>query len=195
MKTLVTAPVVLGTLMVLAGQPTGTVPSVQAERDLLVGVSGPSTAGASHAALDLDSHVGEAADLTPEELTAVVRQYCQVCHNEVMLTGNLSLQDFAVETVTEAAETGEKMIRKLRAGMMPPPGMPRPGPDTLLALVETLENQIDAEYSLAPNPEVWGEEGLEFTNTRQLRNNYCITPSRFISGRSLVPFLGSNASP
>ncbi|MEE2669674.1 MAG: DUF1592 domain-containing protein [Gemmatimonadota bacterium] len=152
MKTLVTAPVVLGTLMVLAGQPTGTIPSVGAKGDLLVAPSAPLSADASHVTLGLDTYTGEAADLTPEELTAVVRQYCQVCHNEVMLTGNLSLQDFAVETVTESAETGERMIRKLRAGMMPPPGMPRPGPDTLLALVETLENQIDAEYDLAPNP-------------------------------------------
>jgi hypothetical protein len=102
--------------------------------------------------LGLDTYRGEAADLTREELSGVVRQYCQVCHNNVMLTGNLSMEGFAVETVADAAETGEKMIRKLRAGMMPPPGMPRPGPDTLLALVETLENDIDAAAALNPNP-------------------------------------------
>jgi hypothetical protein len=102
--------------------------------------------------LGLDTNRGEAADLTREELSGVVRQYCQVCHNNVMLTGNLSMEGFAVETVADAAETGEKMIRKLRAGMMPPPGMPRPGPDTLLALVETLENDIDAAAALNPNP-------------------------------------------
>jgi hypothetical protein len=44
------------------------------------------------------------------------------------------------------------MIRKLRAGMMPPPGMPRPSPDTLLALVEELETRMDREAVMNPNP-------------------------------------------
>ena len=152
MKTLVTAPIVLGTLLLLVGQPPNTDPSVGATSDAITGLSALPAAGASHASLGLDTYRGEAADLTPEELTGVVRRYCMVCHNSVMLTGNLSLEEFAVEAVTESTETGEKMIRKLRAGMMPPPGMPRPGPDTLLALVETLENEIDAAAALNPNP-------------------------------------------
>ncbi|MDE0649181.1 MAG: DUF1587 domain-containing protein, partial [Gammaproteobacteria bacterium] len=84
-------------------------------------------------------------------LTAVVRQYCVVCHNDALLTGNLSLQHFAVEAATEERETAEKMIRKLRAGMMPPPGIPRPSADTLLSLVETLESSVDEVASAAPN--------------------------------------------
>jgi hypothetical protein len=67
------------------------------------------------------------------------------------MTGNVSLQDFSVEKATERAETAEKMIRKLRAGMMPPPGMPRPSGDTLLALVETLESTIEEAALAAPN--------------------------------------------
>ena len=66
----------------------------------------------------------------------VVLRYCVVCHNDVALTGNLSLQAFDVTAAPQMAETAEKIIVKLRAGMMPPPGMPRPGADTLLALVE-----------------------------------------------------------
>ena len=150
MKTLVTAPIVLGTVLLLVGQPASDDPSEGTPTDASVGLSALPAADASHATLGLDTYTGEAADLTPEELTAVVRQYCQVCHNNVMLTGNLSFEDFAVERVTEATETGENMIRKLRAGMMPPPGMPRPGPDTLLALAETLENEIDAEWLSIP---------------------------------------------
>ncbi|MEE8146687.1 MAG: hypothetical protein V3T24_03700, partial [Longimicrobiales bacterium] len=105
MKMLVSAPIVLGSLLMLAGQPSSTYPNEGAIE----------------------------ADPTPEELTAVVREYCQGCHNDRMLTGNLSMESFAVERVNESAETGEGMIRKLRAGMMTPPGVPRPGPDTLLA--------------------------------------------------------------
>ena len=79
-----------------------------------------------------------------EDLTLVVRLYCVACHNDVLLTGNLSLQHFDVGSPMEHWETAEKMILKLRAGMMPPPGVPRPGGDTLHALVETLEQTIDA---------------------------------------------------
>jgi hypothetical protein len=76
-------------------------------------------------------------------LTQVVQQYCVVCHNDQALTGNVTLQRFDVERAAENAQTAERMIRKLRAGMMPPPGAPRPSPDTLLALVETLESGVD----------------------------------------------------
>jgi hypothetical protein len=93
--------------------------------------------------------------LTAVELTASVRQYCVVCHNDQLLTGNLSLQTFDVAQVAgqaEPTEKAEKMIRKLRAEMMPPPGAPRPGGDTLTQLVETLEKSIDAAFRQNPNP-------------------------------------------
>ena len=89
--------------------------------------------------------------LPPATLTEVVRHYCVICHNDQLLTGNLSLATFDVENAGERAETAERMIRKLRAGMMPPPGAPRPAPDTLLALVETLEEEVDRAAAAAPN--------------------------------------------
>ena len=95
---------------------------------------------------------GSATEIPADSLTGVVRQYCVVCHNDVMLTGNLTLSDFAVERAAERAETAEKMIVKLRAGMMPLPGAPRPSTDTLLALVETLESLIDEAAAVDPNP-------------------------------------------
>ena len=98
------------------------------------------------------SHAPAPADVPAATLTQVVAQYCQVCHNDALLTGNMSLSGFDVEGAAENAETAERMIRKLRAGMMPPPGMPRPGGDTLLALVETLENTIDDAARRDPNP-------------------------------------------
>jgi hypothetical protein len=86
-----------------------------------------------------------------EDLTAVVQQYCVVCHNDQALTGNLTLQAFDVAAAGTQAPIAEKMIRKLRAGMMPPPGLPRPAGDTLLQLVQTLENEVDAAARANPN--------------------------------------------
>ena len=84
--------------------------------------------------------------------TGVVRRYCVRCHNERLLRGNLTLEEFDVETAHERAPTAEKMIRKLRAGMMPPPGQRRPPPATLRALVETLETVVDREAAGDRNP-------------------------------------------
>jgi hypothetical protein len=85
-------------------------------------------------------------------LTGVVQRNCVICHNDVALTADLSLQQLDVARVAEKGEIGEKMVRKLRAGMMPPPGMPRPGGDTLVALVEALERNLDAFAARNPNP-------------------------------------------
>ena len=103
---------------------------------------------ASHAPTSDFAHTS----VEPATLTAVVQRYCQVCHNDALLTGNLSLAGFDVEQAPSRPETAEKMILKLRAGMMPPPGMPRPAGDTLVALVEELETRMDAAAREAPNP-------------------------------------------
>ena len=97
-------------------------------------------------------YVATARAVAPEDLTAVVQRYCQVCHNDQLLTGNLSLEGFDVANPMARAETAEKVIQKLRVGMMPPPGMPRPGGDTLLALAEELEDKLDKAAAADPNP-------------------------------------------
>jgi hypothetical protein len=88
----------------------------------------------------------------PAELSEVVQQYCVRCHNARRMTGNLTLEGFDVSAAHESAETAEKMIVKLRADMMPPPGARRPPADTLLSLVETLETLVDVAAAAAPNP-------------------------------------------
>src|SRR5262245_44766379 len=100
------------------------------------------------------THVASAPAVSNQALTEVVQRYCQVCHNDQALTAGLTLQGFDVAKAAENAPVSERMIRKLRAGMMPPPGMPRPAGDTLLALVETLERIVDDEARDAPNPGV-----------------------------------------
>ncbi|MEM7415887.1 MAG: DUF1592 domain-containing protein [Gemmatimonadota bacterium] len=78
-----------------------------------------------------------------EAMTEVVQQYCTRCHSDARLRGDLSLEDFSVENAASDPAVAERMIRKLRAGMMPPPGARRPAGDTLVTLVESLEEVID----------------------------------------------------
>ena len=82
----------------------------------------------------------------------VVRSTCVMCHNDRLMTGNMSLQNFDVANAAEHADVAEEMVRKLRAGMMPPPGARRGGSDSLLTLVETLEHRLDEAAAQAPNP-------------------------------------------
>jgi hypothetical protein len=131
-----------------------------------VGVSGapPQLAGAF---TRVSAEFGSGAvreEISNEALTGMVRQYCVVCHNDQLMTGNLSLQQFDVADAVMRAETAEKVINKLRADMMPPPGLPRPKGDSLVALVETLETLIDQAALLNPNP---GSRTFQRLNQRE----------------------------
>src|SRR4051812_850298 len=84
--------------------------------------------------------------------SAVVQQYCTGCHSERGKAGGLSLAGFDVAQAVEHAPVAEKMIRKLRAGMMPPPGARRPADAALAALADTLASRIDKAATLNPNP-------------------------------------------
>ena len=87
-----------------------------------------------------------------ESQTALVKQYCAGCHSEKGKAGQLSLASFEAAQAADHADVAEKMIRKLRAGMMPPPGARRPDADALKALAISLETRIDAAATLHPNP-------------------------------------------
>jgi mono/diheme cytochrome c family protein len=74
---------------------------------------------------------------------AVVDKYCVSCHNADLKTGNLALDQLDLAHLGDHAETGEKVVRKLRAGMMPPTGMPRPDPAAREALITWMEGELD----------------------------------------------------
>ena len=82
----------------------------------------------------------------------LVQQYCVRCHNARRLIGNLTLEEFDAANPVASAPIAEKMIRKLRAGMMPPPGVPRPPDDEVAIFVTALEEELDAEAARNPNP-------------------------------------------
>ena len=83
---------------------------------------------------------------------ALVSQYCVTCHNERLKTGGLVLDPAALATPATSIETWEKVTRKLRAGLMPPPGSPRPAPAVLDALTGWLEGELDRVAARSPNP-------------------------------------------
>jgi hypothetical protein len=90
--------------------------------------------------------------LSAAEQTAMVKTYCTGCHNDRLKAGQLTLASFDAVEAASHVETTEKMIRKLRAGMMPPPGMKRPEPAQIQALVTGLETRVDRAAALNPNP-------------------------------------------
>jgi hypothetical protein len=82
----------------------------------------------------------------------VIENSCVECHNASKLRGNLSLDDFDAAKATAHPEVAERIINKLRAGMMPPPGKARPGGDTLTLLATLLERQLDEQSARNPEP-------------------------------------------
>src|SRR5207302_9995238 len=56
----------------------------------------------------------------------IFTQYCVSCHNDRLKTGGLTLEPIDLATVGDHADIWEKVVRKLRTGMMPPPGVRRP---------------------------------------------------------------------
>ena len=82
----------------------------------------------------------------------VVETTCVRCHNNRAMRGNLSLENFKVSLAADNAAVAEKMIRKLRTGMMPPPGGQRPAEADLLGIATSMEALIDARAEMNPNP-------------------------------------------
>ena len=108
-------------------------------------------------------HPAAAADAQP----TLVKQYCVGCHNDKMKTGGLTLASFDPAHPEQDADTAEKMIRKLRLGMMPPPGMKRPDADVLNTFVTSLETKVDTAAAARPNP---GRRTFQRLNRAEYQN-------------------------
>ena len=89
---------------------------------------------------------------SPAAEQAVLNKYCVTCHSTKLHAGGLSLQDADLNNLPAAAETWEKMIRKLRTGSMPPQGMPRPDAPAIDALASFLETSLDRAAAAKPDP-------------------------------------------
>ena len=91
----------------------------------------------------------QAATPTPR---ALLDQYCVTCHNEKLKTAGLLLDKADPSNVSLDPETWEKVVRKVRAGAMPPQGMPRPDQAAMERFAVSLETSLDQAAARKPNP-------------------------------------------
>src|SRR5215469_9895730 len=83
---------------------------------------------------------------------ALINRYCVTCHNQKLKTAKLSLDVLDLTHPEKDALTWERAIRKLRGGMMPPPGAPRPPLDAVNTLATYLEQSLDKASAANLNP-------------------------------------------
>jgi hypothetical protein len=80
----------------------------------------------------------------------LVDRYCVDCHNEAEAAGDLVLDRLGPDDVVAHAETFEKVVRKLRGRLMPPPKEPRPDNDELFSFVSWVETTLDQAQQAKP---------------------------------------------
>lgn len=116
-----------------------------------------------------------------------LNQYCIACHNDVTLTANFTLQSIALDQVGHKLdEVGvwEKVVLKLRAREMPPPGMPRPDAQAYDQLAAWLETSLDDASAANPNP---GSPVIHRLNRAEYTNAIQDILDLEIDGREYLP--------
>ena len=107
--------------------------------------------------LSWSTHAAPQTALPPEAVghKALFDRYCLTCHNQRQKergTTPIALDTLDVTKVGADAETWEKVVLKLRAGLMPPAGRPRPDKPTHDAFAGWLEAELDRDAAARPNP-------------------------------------------
>jgi len=108
-------------------------------------------------------------------------QYCVSCHNEDDRVANLTIDKLDPAHVGKDAQTWEKVVRKLRAGMMPPSGNPRPDRPATMALVGWLENELDkSAVAYMPPPGLHRLNRTEYGNVIRDLLDLEIDPGKYL---------------
>ena len=96
---------------------------------------------------------------------ALIDQYCVTCHNARTKTANLLLDRLDLRNLGEHAEIAEKVVRKMRAGLMPPTDARRPDAATLESLIRWLETELDRQAAThIPPPGLHRLNRTEYAN-------------------------------
>src|SRR2546422_6650044 len=111
---------------------------------------GSSAALFSVLAFALAAATAQAQPASPNQ--ALINRYCVTCHNQRLKTAKLELDKLDVSRPEKDPLVWERAIRKLRGGMMPPPGAARPAAVEVQALAASLETALDKAAAANPNP-------------------------------------------
>ncbi len=97
-------------------------------------------------ALSQPASVGQSSPAAgaPDPHRAMLTTYCFTCHNTRAKVGGLVLDALNLQTATEDAQTWEKVLRKLRGHLMPPPGTPQPRQADVDAFMTWMESTLDS---------------------------------------------------
>ena len=107
--------------------------------------------------------------------------YCQTCHQGAAAPQGLRIDKLDTTNVSKDAEKWERVVWKVRAGMMPPAGKPRPDAKTLEATMSWLENELDRHVpSNFPAPGVHRLNRTEYANAIHDLLDLDIDPSKFL---------------
>ena len=111
----------------------------------------------------------------------VLNDYCVECHNKKGKTAGLAIDELNIAKVGENVQEWEKIVRKLRAGMMPPADQERPDKATYTALITWLENELDkAAKPFMPPPGVHRLNRTEYANAIKDLLDLNIDPSQYL---------------
>ena len=94
----------------------------------------------------------KASALGTSHANELFSDYCSGCHHDGRKSGGVSLETFDAAKVTSDPDLGERMIKKLVTGLMPPPTAKRPEPEEAKAMVDALEGRLNRAAALKPNP-------------------------------------------
>ena len=109
-------------------------------------------AGALSAAPQQADKPASAAGPAVNPNKALVTRYCATCHNQKLRTAKLALDVLDLTHPEKDALTWERAIRKLRGGMMPPPGAPKPPLEAVNSFATYLEDSLDKASAANLNP-------------------------------------------
>jgi len=104
---------------------------------------------------------------SPDSRQSFLDRYCASCHSETAKTAGIVLQNAGASSPASRPDLWEKVLRKLNAGEMPPPGMPRPDTASLKTFTAGIVSDLDAAARAAPyagRPVIRRLNRLEYAN-------------------------------
>ena len=124
------------------------------------------------------------ASTTAAEARALLDRYCVTCHRDRLRTAGLALDTVDPGQVSGAPDVWEKVVRKLRTGMMPPVPRPRPDAATYAGIVGYLETALDRAAGVSPDP---GRPAVQRLNRTEYANAIRDLLALEVDGRTLLP--------